>query len=594
MSEEKIVGKDVETCSCKGLITSKTAIHSSIVCAADRQTWILIEGDRLIAEETTVLQGSLSLDETSFFFAAPAAAPTEGLARIYCESCQAGNHERCTSPGPSRETENDGGLAFFRLCCCHAPVPAAPVGPVQPTCSDCGRPEDSVYMIGGLAAGYCSRTQTPDYAPGLLECQRLAVAGLRAENAGLKKKHEDHLQEVRDRLLHLARGFAKGEEDKYVEMIESIVRSVLPTVQGTPLAKLLADERDELKAENAALAHKNLEQVKEIEVADAHIEAQAKSAATLREKLAEKEKTSSTSQFTFCIAICSGKAFPGHENEHWLCGKRIPCSEHPNPRAEGKTGPKDDRDLIVDHLRQVRDDLLAANKNLSERVKKLEDGIREHRDQKGDARCWLDDQQLYSLLGGTKANTALPSKEAFLSNCARYWECRQNPNDKYEGEQEQIKNLQKLLKESQEDEQDASLTGATLSKLLNKTANALKGKPVFPLGAHSWHDLPERVLELQEQLKEKQLTTEGMYKLGIRDSFNLLASRIEEDTALKELAEQVRSFGALIDNYNSLTKVDMEKAIQALERPEVKQFLKEEQEKQDGAQANRPKDAKSP
>lgn len=494
------------------------------------------------------------------------AVPREGLEALA---------EKFYASGPLDETQLIGG---------------APTEPVQqPTCDeDAKRTEQLIEKLDEEFGEHCGHSHSNlaekrvtdghgnaiGPARGMGQIRKLINAEFArrsAENATLKKKHEDHLQEVRDRLLHLARGFAKGGEDKYVEMIESTIRDVLPTVQGTPLAKLLADERDELKAENAALKQQLGEDTdwNQLLSPPQHCLTAEAEAATLREKLAEKadehmftiaelraslnekelelelarasakeiqklcsergfeaafledavhllrdaydankktekEKTSSTSQFTFCIAICSGKAFPGHEDEHWLCGKRIPCSEHPNPRAEGKTGPKDDRDLIVDHLRQVRDDLLAANKNLSERVKKLEDGIREHRDQKGDARCWLDDQQLYSLLGGTKANTALPSKEAFLSNCARYWECRQNPNDKYEGEQEQIKNLQKLLKEAQEDEQDVSRVAATLSKLLTRTADALKGEPVFPLGMHSWHDLPEKVLELQEQLKEKQ------------------------------------------------------------------------------------------
>lgn len=60
------------------------------------------------------------------------------------------------------------------------------------------------------------------------------------------------------------------------------------------------------------------------------------------------------------------------------------------------------------------------------RVFELEEAIRKHRDQKGDDRCWLDDQELYSVLGETIPDTAgiLPSKEVFLGNCEKYFQCR--------------------------------------------------------------------------------------------------------------------------------------------------------------------------
>ncbi len=60
------------------------------------------------------------------------------------------------------------------------------------------------------------------------------------------------------------------------------------------------------------------------------------------------------------------------------------------------------------------------------RIAQLEAAIRKHRSQKLDDRCWLDDEELYSALDdGVKADTALPPKETFLSNCNRFWECRQ-------------------------------------------------------------------------------------------------------------------------------------------------------------------------
>jgi hypothetical protein len=59
-------------------------------------------------------------------------------------------------------------------------------------------------------------------------------------------------------------------------------------------------------------------------------------------------------------------------------------------------------------------------------VRKLEDAIRTHRDQKADDRCWLDDVALYAVLGdGVVHDSRLPPKCDFLQSCARFWEQRQ-------------------------------------------------------------------------------------------------------------------------------------------------------------------------
>lgn len=65
-------------------------------------------------------------------------------------------------------------------------------------------------------------------------------------------------------------------------------------------------------------------------------------------------------------------------------------------------------------------------KNLADEVIKLREAIRYHRDQKGDNRCWLDDEKLYEVLPEyIPADTELPSRDVFLSNCAKFYECRQ-------------------------------------------------------------------------------------------------------------------------------------------------------------------------
>lgn len=69
----------------------------------------------------------------------------------------------------------------------------------------------------------------------------------------------------------------------------------------------------------------------------------------------------------------------------------------------------------------------------ADRIAELEAAIRKHRDQRGDDRCWLDDLDLYAVLGDTqKPEFQLPPRLTFLQNCSRYWECRQRSQDKDE------------------------------------------------------------------------------------------------------------------------------------------------------------------
>jgi hypothetical protein len=66
-------------------------------------------------------------------------------------------------------------------------------------------------------------------------------------------------------------------------------------------------------------------------------------------------------------------------------------------------------------------------RELKNETEKLRDGIRYHRDQKGDDRCWVDDLRLYELLpeGPAGYDSTLPSEEIFLENCKRFCRTRQ-------------------------------------------------------------------------------------------------------------------------------------------------------------------------
>lgn len=65
--------------------------------------------------------------------------------------------------------------------------------------------------------------------------------------------------------------------------------------------------------------------------------------------------------------------------------------------------------------------------NALKEVVRLREGIRKHRDEHGDDRCWLDDERLYGLLpDNVKAVTGLPDRKTFLSSCERFYDSRQS------------------------------------------------------------------------------------------------------------------------------------------------------------------------
>ncbi len=80
---------------------------------------------------------------------------------------------------------------------------------------------------------------------------------------------------------------------------------------------------------------------------------------------------------------------------------------------------------------------------LAEEVRRLQEVIRTHRDQRGDDRCAADDHELYSVLpeGDTR-----PERETLVTieNCERYIECRQTGRE-YVSPQRRIEELEALL-----------------------------------------------------------------------------------------------------------------------------------------------------
>lgn len=90
-------------------------------------------------------------------------------------------------------------------------------------------------------------------------------------------------------------------------------------------------------------------------------------------------------------------------------------------------------------------ELRERNDTLRYELERLREGIRAHRDTKGDNRCWRDDETLYDLLPERFTPTANDTYIE-LANCIRYIESRQNPNTVYKSPQDEIDRLNTEVK----------------------------------------------------------------------------------------------------------------------------------------------------
>jgi uncharacterized small protein (DUF1192 family) len=123
--------------------------------------------------------------------------------------------------------------------------------------------------------------------------------------------------------------------------------------------------------------------------------------------------------------------------------------------------------------------LKAENRRLEAEVERIKAAIREHRDQKGDDRCWLDDLMLYRALdgkvsGATVADMELPPKCDFLESCSRYWDQRQRPTAKDDDPKEMtIAQLQAEVERLKASEKEA---WEEVLRLANENAELLQGR----------------------------------------------------------------------------------------------------------------------
>lgn len=79
-----------------------------------------------------------------------------------------------------------------------------------------------------------------------------------------------------------------------------------------------------------------------------------------------------------------------------------------------------------------------------DRVGVLEAAIRKHRDQRGDDRCWIDNEELYAVLpeGFVRTDLALHTPEEMLPNCKRFLASCQPGGVPYVSPQREIERLE--------------------------------------------------------------------------------------------------------------------------------------------------------
>lgn len=87
-------------------------------------------------------------------------------------------------------------------------------------------------------------------------------------------------------------------------------------------------------------------------------------------------------------------------------------------------------------------DLYAMSRTqLVQEIMKMRDGARSHRDQRGDDKCWMDDEVLYRLL---PEGYSPPARDTAveLANCEKYICSRRNPATTYVSPQRRIEELE--------------------------------------------------------------------------------------------------------------------------------------------------------
>jgi hypothetical protein len=122
------------------------------------------------------------------------------------------------------------------------------------------------------------------------------------------------------------------------------------------------------------------------------------------------------------------------------------------------------------------DDGWAEYEHFTERIKYYEEAIRKHRDQRGDDRCWMDDEELYKTL---PEGYTPPQRDTCvrLELCKKYIECRQNPKTEYISPQRRIEELEKEVETLRTEKLEVMNYSRKLMKVIQNVISSI-GKGV--------------------------------------------------------------------------------------------------------------------
>lgn len=128
---------------------------------------------------------------------------------------------------------------------------------------------------------------------------------------------------------------------------------------------------------------------------------------------------------------------------------------------------------------------------LVQEVKRLRRAIRKHRDERGDDRCWLDDETLYGVL---PEGFTPPTRDTRVekSNCDRFISSRHNPRTEYTSPQKRIEELEAELKEREADYTSCCEDRSRLEQEVKKLTLMVKEDD------HHIADLEEEINKLKE------------------------------------------------------------------------------------------------
>ncbi len=87
---------------------------------------------------------------------------------------------------------------------------------------------------------------------------------------------------------------------------------------------------------------------------------------------------------------------------------------------------------------------------MTQEIVTLKNAIKKHRDQKGDDRCWMDDDELYSVLNEPLFARPMPSRDKMMKNCEKFIALRTKPDEKIDDESVQGRWVSRAELEEQE------------------------------------------------------------------------------------------------------------------------------------------------